>query len=256
LDGYILESADLSSAQRNDFESFPPLATTGLIDLAHCAWGERGTRLLKRRWQAPRLDRRRMERDGPLAAWVNARLVPKILLATQTRVIEVYVDAAGRFLPCVPLITIIPREAADIWDIAAALASPVTSALALRRFGGVALSGNAIKLAARQVLTMPLPSANAHWRNAALHMREAVAARDALQRGHALNHVGMTSMRAFGLNAADRRALGMWWRSRLGDALMQPLDGRRSGPARAPRLRPCVIDYPATAASHGTHSHG
>lgn len=163
LRGFIVESSDLTESQRVDWEAFPPIVTSGLIDLASCHWGRKSARLLRQRWEAPRIDRRRMERDGDLGDWMTRRLVPKIIVATQTRVMEVFVDAEGRFLPSTPLISVMPREPHRIWEIAAALAAPAASALALRRHGGTALVADAIKLSASQVLNLPLPSDHEAW---------------------------------------------------------------------------------------------
>ena len=121
----------------------------------------RPTRVHKRRWLAPRVDRERVERETGLGAWVRARLVPKVLLATQTRVLECVLDERGEWLPCVPVITVTPRAefASDpvaLRRIEAAISSPRATAYALREFGGAALCADAIKLAARQVLALPL----------------------------------------------------------------------------------------------------
>ncbi|MEZ6211506.1 MAG: DNA methyltransferase [Phycisphaerales bacterium] len=59
-------------------------------------------------------------KQGDLADWMSSRLIPKIILATQTKIIEVFVDEPGRLLPSLPLITVVPRAAADIWAFAAA----------------------------------------------------------------------------------------------------------------------------------------
>ncbi|HEX4822612.1 MAG TPA: N-6 DNA methylase, partial [Acidimicrobiales bacterium] len=65
----------------------PRLVTCGLLDPGRCAWGEREARFARRRWRHPRVDVDRME-PAPLRRWVEERLVPKVVLATQTRVLE------------------------------------------------------------------------------------------------------------------------------------------------------------------------
>lgn len=226
--GHIVEDSDLSPAQRADAASFPALVTSGLIDLAHLRWGATPTRVHKHLWRAPRLDREALSRDAELAAWAGTRLVPKILLATQTRVLELVVDEAGTLLPSVPVITVRLRDApgaqpddADplaLWRLAAAIASPVASAVALRDYAGAALDARAIKLSARQLLTLPAPAlgprAQAPWDDAARAFRDASRATSAdVRRGH-LTRVGSLMLEAHDVPAAERAGLLEWWLSR------------------------------------------
>jgi hypothetical protein len=151
-----------------------------------------------------------------MAAWADARLVPKVLVATQTKVVEAVVDERGEWLPLVPLITVTLRSEAveqgiDLWMLAAAIASPVVVARAAARYYGTALSGAAIKLSARQLLEMPLPSERALWRESAEALRE--AAGDA--RRAALERFARVSCAAHGLAAADADAVVAFWRARL-----------------------------------------
>ncbi|MEL7474214.1 MAG: hypothetical protein AAGK04_12925, partial [Planctomycetota bacterium] len=110
LQGFLTEHDDVPAGHDSIDRDWPAIVTAGLIDPAACAWGRASTRILKRRWRAPRIDRRRMEREGKLGPWIAQRLVPKVLLATQTRVLEAFVDAEGRLVPSVPLITITPKR--------------------------------------------------------------------------------------------------------------------------------------------------
>lgn len=219
LDGFLVEDADLEPARRDD-DRFPPIVTSGLIDPARCRWGQDPTRILKRRWLAPRVDRGRMLASGTLGPWLAARLVPKLLLATQTRTLEVFVDETGRFVPSTPLITITPRptdptDPAALWRLAAALASPVLSALALRKFAGAALNADAIKLSARQVLDLPLPAHRDAWDQAARRFRDASFADDPRERARALHDAARLSCRAYALAEPDVDALMTWWTERL-----------------------------------------
>ena len=55
--------------------------------------------------------------------WFDARLVPKLLVASQTKVVEVVVDEAAGLLPSVPVVSVeAPVE--HLWDLAAALRHP------------------------------------------------------------------------------------------------------------------------------------
>ncbi len=215
LAGFIIESEDIDPAQQDDFEAYPPIVTTGLIDLAVCRWGAAQTRLHKRRWTAPRIDRRRMERDGALAPWITARLVPKLILATQTRVMEVIVDAQGRYVPSVPLITVTPKAGTDLWMLAAALASPVITAYALRHHAGAALHSDAIKLSAAQTLDLPLPTDRTSWKRAAKLFRQASDEHAESKRHYRLRAFGALSCKAYGLSKEETDSMMLWWAPRL-----------------------------------------
>lgn len=163
LEGVLLEDEDARRRASGDEleRRFPRLITSGLIEPGRSLWGSRATRVHKRSWRAPRVDLARLERETSLGPWARSRLTPKVLLATQTRVLECVVDERGEWLPCVPVITVTPRAELEgdpgaLRRIAAAISSPAATAFAVREFGGAALSADAIKLAARQVLALPL----------------------------------------------------------------------------------------------------
>jgi hypothetical protein len=175
-----------------------PIVTSGLVDPGRILWGERSARIAGRRYARPVVDVGCL--DERLQEWVVARLVPKVLVATQTRVVEAAADPVGRFLPLTPVVSVTPADPADLWRVAAALTSPVVSAWALRTFGGAALSADAIKLAARQVLVAPLPADAGAWDEAAA----AVAAGDVVACARAL--------------AGQDRHLFDWWAARMPSA--------------------------------------
>lgn len=220
LTGMLIEDASLARQQPIDDRQFPPLVTAGLIDLADCKWGRSPTRIHKQRWRAPRIDRGRLERETKLGPWLESRLVPKVLLATQTRVIEVIVDEAGTLAPSVPVITITPSEPAMLWHIAAALASPLACARAVERHGGTALSSGAIKLSATQAMELPCPQPCEAWDAAAEAFREAShspvhsSVRSPGDRRARLTECAKLMLEASGLNEADRDELLRWWLDR------------------------------------------
>jgi hypothetical protein len=137
-----------------------PLVTTGLVDLGHCAWGERSARVGRRSWERPVLEVAALE--GRAAAWVERTSVPKLLVATQTRVVEVVVDDTGRLVPAVPLVVVLapPHR---LTALAAALASPPVTAWLLQRSAGTALTTHALKVTAALLRAVPLPSDEAAW---------------------------------------------------------------------------------------------
>lgn len=218
LDGFLIEHAECSGeGSASDFEyRFPPIVTTGAIDLACCRWGASPMRILKKKWQAPRIDRARMERGGTLAPWMTQRLVPKVLVATQTKIIEVFVDESGRFLPSIPLLSVVPRNPGDTLLLAAALAAPPISALAMTKYAGAALSANAIKLSAKQAAALPLPADRAAWKLAAAAFAEAQRQTDDATRLERLSAFGEAACDAYGVQPAGRGPLLAWWTGRLG----------------------------------------
>ncbi len=161
----------------SDGGSGTPLVTAGLIDPAVCRWGRAPTRFAKTRYAAPVVDLEALRAEGSLSAWAGARLVPKVLIATQGRVIEAVVDEAGAWLPSVPVLTLTPG-ADRLWHTLAVLLAPPVVALAAARYAGTALTASAIKLSARQVAALPLPADLAAWDAGADLARAAQAAAD------------------------------------------------------------------------------
>ena len=221
LEGFLVDDGDLPKQPPPNDADFPLLITTGLIDLAACHWGSVPTRVLKTKWQAPRIDRARMVRDGTLGQWLTTRMVPKLLIATQTRVVEVLADDAGRLVPSVPVLTVTPHDAEQLWHIAAVIASPVCTAIAMRKYAGAALSSDAIKLSAKQVLQLPLPHESIDWDAAAQHFREATAAAEESARLSALRSMAEATFRSFQVPAEQREPLFAWWWARLTREVVQ-----------------------------------
>ena len=210
LRGAIVERAQELSSQ------FPRLVTTKHIDLAECTWGAVNVRVHGIKHVHPCVDRAALERDSAMNAWVHTRLIPKILVATQTRVMEAWVDEEGSVLPLVPLLTVVARDdgECDLWMIAAALASPVIAARAVALYSGSALSSRAIKLSARQLLEMPLPIEQSAWQESAQLFRAASRAPDLAQRNTILERYAHASIRAYGLGKVDLEDVLRFWRER------------------------------------------
>ncbi|MEO6317609.1 MAG: N-6 DNA methylase [Acidimicrobiales bacterium] len=146
-----------------------PLVTTGLIDLGHCAWGERPARIGRRPWERPVLDVGAL--DGRAADWVRRTRVPKLVVATQTRVVEVAVDETGDWVPGVPLVVVLAPPA-RLWPLAAALAAPAVSAWLLERVAGTALTPSSLKVTAALLREVPLPTDDTAWRHGTEALRD------------------------------------------------------------------------------------
>jgi N-6 DNA Methylase len=196
----------------SDEDTTVPLVTTGLIDPGDCAWGQRPARFAGRVLARPAVDLAALDTGDPrVAAWVRARRVPKVVVASQTPVIEAAVDATGTWVPSVPLIALTPRrpaaasEAADaeLWRLGAALCAPPLSAWAAARCLGAALSPGAIKLRPDELLDLPLPTG---WTLS----RRLTAAAERLRAGD-VHGCAELAMAAYGV---DDPGLLAWWRAR------------------------------------------
>lgn len=171
------------------------VVTSGLIDPGRLVWGERAARIGKRRFDRPTVDPDDL--PEPIRGWVRARLAPKVLVATQTKVVEAAPDPDGMAVPLTPVVAVHPRDDGDTWRIAAALTSPSATAWALRHFAGAGLRSDVVKLSAAQVLAVPLPTDRHAWDAAAA----ALAAGDVDACAAALAH-------------GDDDLLA-WWQARL-----------------------------------------
>ena len=154
--------------EQDELPAGRPLVTTGLLDLGGCTWGRRSARIGGRAWDKPVLDVDALE--GRAAAWVRRTSGPKLLVATQTRVVEVVVDERGDWIPGVPVIVVLgPVD--RLWPLAAALASPGVSAWLHQRAAGTALTRQALKVSAALLRDVPLPVDDEAWEQGAAAFR-------------------------------------------------------------------------------------
>lgn len=137
----------------------PPFVTSGLIDPGVCHWGERPVRFAKQRFEAPRVA---IERLSPrMQAWAAARLVPKVLVANQTRTIEAVIDREGAWLPGVPVITCVSAELDRVHEV---LSSPAATAWVRQRAMGTGLSPDTVRLSPALLAGIPLPGGDVRRR--------------------------------------------------------------------------------------------
>ncbi len=139
-----------------DEQRFPRLISCGSIEPGTSLWGRKPVRLYKQLWMRPRVNLDALRRQPDLRAWADRRLVPKILVATQTRAIEAVIDEHGRWLPITPVITVLPREGVSLSDLHRALSAPVASDAARRIAAGTGMSPHVVRLTARQIGQLPL----------------------------------------------------------------------------------------------------
>jgi hypothetical protein len=205
-----------------DHDTGPHLVTSGLVDPGRSWWGERSITFAKRRFDRPRVDLTKLDAD--MARWAHRRLVPKVLVANQTRIVEAVCDPDGDWLPAVPVLGVYPdgshwddearpveERTASAWEIAAVLTSPVTSAWLWHRGAGSGLSADAIRLSPVTLAALPWPSGD---------LRHGV---DALRRGD-IRGCGSAVDTAYGI--VDDAELFDWW-----SALLERIELRQPTPA-------------------------
>jgi hypothetical protein len=184
----------------SDEASGPPLVTSGLVEPGRCLWGEREVNFARRRLARPRVELARL--SPAMRRWAAQLEVPKVLVANQTRIIEAVADAAGEWLPCVPMITVRPVPPMDVWSLAAVLTSPVGSTWAWRRAAGTGLSARTLRLGPRWLAELPWPPGPLTPAVAALREGDVAAC------GTAVSH-------AYGLDHGDASAMQRWWEAQL-----------------------------------------
>jgi len=190
----------------------PRLLTTGLVDPAHVLWGETHTRFGKQRWDAPVVDTSSLHAEGSLSHWATSRLVPKLVVASQTKVIEAVVDDKGQYLPSVPLLTLVPHDDSLMWHLLAVLLSPYASHWAYSNFQGAGMNTEAIKVSAKQLTSMPMPSRQTAWDLGARHAEHAMKAATDVVRDAELLAMARAMNVAYGVGDD----LLLWWAKRLG----------------------------------------
>lgn len=183
--------------------SASPLVTSGLLGIGRSRWGAQEARFAGARWDRPAVDRRSLRRDDPeLAAWVERVSRPKVLVASQTKVVEAAADRSGRWVPCTPVVSVVPKRPDDVDLLAAALCAPPAAAWAAARAAGTGMSPGAIRMSAELALAVPLPSDRRRWRRAA----DALAAGD-------LEAFAAHATAAHRLPPAQADAVLTWWHS-------------------------------------------
>ena len=194
----------------------PRLVTSGAIDPFGLI--DAPVRFAKRRWERPTVDVGTAA--GRAARWVDAQRAPKILVATQTKVLEAVVDADGSMVGSVPVLVVRPHDPDALWHLAAALHAPVVTAWLLRRTAGTALAPDACKPTPATLAELPLPTDTGAWDEATRLARELARARRDDAQLPIRDASGPDAWAAFG--AAADRAYGVtdgtlvdWWLRRL-----------------------------------------
>jgi len=209
---YALAAAARSCGDAGWSARAAPLVTVGMVDVARI---DRRTprRFGGRRVSDPRLDRRALRRDAPrVAEWVRRRAVPKVLVATQTKVIEAAADPTGRLVPVTPVVSVEPRpdSGIDVWDVLAVLSAPPVALDVARSAAGSGLSTRAVRVSAAGLRSVALPLAVDAWRVGALRARELQGAPPHARR-EGLRRLGESMCIAYGVDPAGQ--VLDWWLS-------------------------------------------
>ena len=129
----------------------PPFVTSGVIEPGRSLWGERPVTFAKQRFAAPRVA---LDRLSPkMQRWAATRLVPKILIANQTRTIEAVVDREGAWLPGVPVISCTSTRLDEVHRV---LSSPAATTWVRHRAAGSGLSYGTMRLSPSLLAGIPL----------------------------------------------------------------------------------------------------
>lgn len=214
LEGAVHE-AEVGDVGAQTSVRLPQLVTAGAIDALCLLWGRRAVKFAGAKWLAPVVDLDEIA-DPLVHAWFAERLVPKLMLASQTKVLEAIADPSGRLLPSVPVLSVEPTNDGDLWRLAAVLASPWVSAWLAARSAGSGLSSDAFRVRASEVARIPLPAGRKAWDRGALLAERAQTAssrNDMTAYSTAMRALGDTMMEAYG--GFDRSVIDWWW-DRLG----------------------------------------
>lgn len=187
-----------------------PLVTVGHVDPAVIRWSDHPVRLAKATRRAPMVDCGRLQ--GRLAHWVESRRVPKILVASQGRVIEAAADPDGVYIPLTPLISVEPADSEDLWRLLAVLLAPPIAAASVAARVGTGLGDGSVRLRAVDLAAIPLPSHDGPWSLAAAILA-GTDGRTA-NRGELLDEVGRLMCAAYGMNDEEAASVLVWWSDR------------------------------------------
>ena len=185
----------------------PMLVTTGAIDPFHHRT-DRTVRFAGRSFARPIVDLDAAD-DGAIADWVRSLMVPKVLIASQGRVLEVIVDADGSLIGSTPVIALVPKVDIDVWHLAAVVSSPLASLRLHLEAGGTGMDGRGCRVTTGFVGGLGLPGDRAAWDEAADAARRATSASaraDETTWSEQLDRLG-----AAALGRSDAGEVLSWW---------------------------------------------
>lgn len=203
-------------------QHYKRLVTVGSVEPLVTTWGCQPVRIAGKRWLRPVVDVESL--DGKVRRWTEEQLQPKVVLATQSKVLEPVVDPRGDFVPLTPLVSVF-CDPSDLLLVTAVLLAPPIVNWAWQQTFGTAMSVDALKLAAREVGTLPLPSDRRLWEEAASVLEAELGNLgdgDLTKAWATANRVGQMMTRAYGAE----RDVSDWWLARAKKAWVtsRPVD--------------------------------
>lgn len=165
--GFDGAAPDEQMAERALPAGYAALVSSGLIDPGVCRWGRKPMRFGKRPWRAPVVALAALDDpDHPGATWARRQLVPKVLVASQTRVIEAAPDGQGRAIGLTPVISGVP-DGIDLAHLLAVLCSPVSTLAVVSAMAGSGLGRAGVRVSTSVLADLELPVHRAPWDEAA-----------------------------------------------------------------------------------------
>lgn len=196
------------------------LVTSGMIDPGTLRWGSGSWKLAGRKFSAPLADPGELTEHSPrVARWSTARAVPKVLVASQTKVLEAAIDPHGRCVPVTPVVSVEPTGECSVAALAAMLSAPSNSALLATGAAGTGLSSATLRVGASAVTGLVVSLDPEVW-SAAEEIWETfeTAARATSTPGQWFA-IGVELERLLG-READERVI-TWWVERLPGRLVR-----------------------------------
>ena len=135
------------------------LVTSGLIDPGVNRWGSKHCRIGGRSFEAPVAELDQVAKVSPrVARWCADRSSPKLLVASQTRVLEVCLDRSGATVPLTPVVSVQSHGVVPAEALAAVLSAPSSSLALTNAAAGTGLSSSAVRVGAPALREIEVPT--------------------------------------------------------------------------------------------------
>ncbi len=207
---YGLAEFAAEESQANSADALRKLVNVGAIDPLYCSWGQHSARFAKARWERPVVDASKL--SGKVGAFVDRQNRPKVLVATQSRVLEPVVDPVGDLVGITPTLIVTTDRP---FHVAAVLLAPPVVAIAAQRWYGTGLTETALRPTASTLVELPLPLDQELWDQAAALVERNTHPIDGDQPAPSvatLTEIAELMNRAYG---SDTDVL-QWWLERAG----------------------------------------
>lgn len=196
------------------------LVTSGMIDPGTLRWGTGSWKLAGRSFSAPLADPDQLVQGSPrVARWSTARAVPKVLVASQTKVLEAAVDPYGRCVPVTPVVSVEPTGGCSPAALAAMLSAPSNSARLATGAAGTGRSSTALRVGASAVAELVVSVDPEVWSAAEELWRAFEASARVTSTPGEWFSIGLQLDRLLASEVDDRAVA--WWVERLPGRLMQ-----------------------------------